>query len=445
MLPVTIWFLLSPASASNVGVMIKVAAMGQEASGAGAGNAAKSLIISTLAGGLAAIVGWELLAVWPSLTMYALFAATASLWFAGRMFKGAGMAPDGGTWMYALLTMFVVLAPAVLDTQLGSAASTSFYDRLLMFIGASLYGVTAVYVFDAFWPLPQRHHAQEALRVIRWLPGLNTLRNYKLAWLPNDLAAGLVLTTMLVPVGIAYAVASGVPGIYGLYATIVPLLAYALLGPSRILVLGPDSSLAAVILAVVLPLSAGDPARAITVASLMAIVSGLVCIAAGVLRLGFITELLSKPIRYGYMNGIALVVVISQLPKLLGFSIESTGPLRDLGQIVSGCAGRPGQRRDLRNRRCRAGRDPAVETFPAPADDPDRGGGGDRRRRLAGPREHRRRQHTRATTAGPAGIRDSVDRHRRSQRDRDRRLCRRAGCFCRYQRVVTDLCGQNKN
>ena|SRR5687767_11630191 len=91
---------------------------------------------------------------------------------------------------------------------------------------------------------------------------------------------------MLVPVGIAYAVASGVPGIYGLYATIVPLLAYALFGPSRILVLGPDSSLAAVILAVVLPLSHGDPARAVTVASLMAVVSGLVCILIGVLRLG---------------------------------------------------------------------------------------------------------------------------------------------------------------
>ena len=100
---------------------------------------------------------------WPSLTMYALLAATASLWFAARMFKGAGPAPDGGTWMYALLTMFVVLAPAVLDTQLGSAASTSFYDRLLMFAGASLYGVTAVYVFDAFWPLPQSHPVQEAL------------------------------------------------------------------------------------------------------------------------------------------------------------------------------------------------------------------------------------------------------------------------------------------
>ena len=90
--------------------------------------------------------------------------------------------------------------------------------------------------------------------------------------------AGLVLTTMLVPVGIAYAVASGVPGIYGLYATIVPLLAYALFGPSRILVLGPDSSLAAVILAVVLPLSGGDPLRAVALAGMMAVVSGTVCI-----------------------------------------------------------------------------------------------------------------------------------------------------------------------
>jgi high affinity sulfate transporter 1 len=145
-----------------------------------------------------------------------------------------------------------------------------------------------------------------------------------------------VLTTMLVPVGIAYAVASGLPGIYGLYATIVPLLAYALFGPSRILVLGPDSSLAAVILAVVLPLSAGDPMRAVALAGAMAIVSGVVCIGAGLARLGFVTELLSKPIRYGYMNGIALTVFLSQVPKLLGFSIESNGPLRDLWSITNG-------------------------------------------------------------------------------------------------------------
>src|SRR5947209_1457702 len=130
-----------------------------------------------------------------------------------------------------------------------------------------------------------------------WLPGVQVLHSYQPAWLGHDVVAGLVLTTMLVPVGIAYAEASGVPGIYGLYATIVPLLAYALFGPSRILVLGPDSSLAAVILAVVLPLSAGDPGRAVTVAGMMAVVAGLVCILIGVLRLGFVTELLSKPIR----------------------------------------------------------------------------------------------------------------------------------------------------
>ena len=165
------------------------------------------------------------------------------------------------------------------------------------------------------------------------------LRRYEAAWLPHDVMAGLVLTTMLVPVGIAYAVASGLPGICGLYATIVPLLVYALFGPSRILVLGPDSSLAPVILAVVLPLSGGDAMRAVALAGMMAVVSGLVCILIGLARLGFVTELLSKPIRYGYMNGIALTVLISQLPKLFGFSIDGDGPLRELLEIAQSVLG----------------------------------------------------------------------------------------------------------
>ena len=169
---------------------------------------------------------------------------------------------------------------------------------------------------------------------LRWLPGWQLLRHYDRGWLRHDVAAGLVLTTMLVPVGLAYAEASGVPGICGLYATIVPLLAYAVFGPSRILVLGPDSSLAPLILSVVLPLSAGDPQRAVAVAGVMALVSGAVCIAAGLARLGFVTELLSKPIRYGYMNGIALTVILSQLPKLFGFSIDAKGPVRQLVAIV---------------------------------------------------------------------------------------------------------------
>jgi high affinity sulfate transporter 1 len=143
------------------------------------------------------------------------------------------------------------------------------------------------------------------------------------------------MTTMLVPVGVAYAEASGLPGINGLYATIVPLLAYAIFGPSRILVLGPDSALAAVILTVVLPLSAGEPHRAVALAGMMAIVSGVVCVAAGLARLGFVTELLSKPIRYGYMNGIALTVLLSQVPKLFGFSVTANGPLRQTWGIVN--------------------------------------------------------------------------------------------------------------
>src|SRR6516165_6959839 len=176
--------------------------------------------------------------------------------------------------------------------------------------------------------------AVENARWLRWLPGWQVLCGYQRSWLRQDVVAGLVLTSMLLPVGLAYAQASGLPGICGLYATIVPLLAYAIFGPSRILVLGPDSSLAPLILAVVLPLSAGDAHRAVAVAGVMAIISGGVCIAGGVARLGFITELLSKPIRYGYMNGIALTVLLSQIPKLFGFSIDTQGPIRQSVAIV---------------------------------------------------------------------------------------------------------------
>ena len=122
-------------------------------------------------------------------------------------------------------------------------------------------------------------------RWLRWLPGLAMLRSYQPSWLPRDVVAGLVLTTMLAPVGVAYAVASGLGPIYGLYATIACLLAYALFGPSRILVLGPDSSLATVILGVIAPLSAGDPNRAIALASVMALVSGTILVIAGIARL----------------------------------------------------------------------------------------------------------------------------------------------------------------
>jgi high affinity sulfate transporter 1 len=170
----------------------------------------------------------------------------------------------------------------------------------------------------------------------KWMPGLHILRNYRMNWLRNDLVAGLVLTAVLVPVGMGYAEAAGLPAINGLYATIVPLLVYAIFGPSRIMVLGPDSSLAAVIAAVVVPLAAGDPARTIALAGMLAVFSGLICILAGLAHLGVITELLSKPIRYGYMNGIALIVLVGQLPKLFGFSVEGDGVIQEGLAFIKG-------------------------------------------------------------------------------------------------------------
>ncbi len=158
--------------------------------------------------------------------------------------------------------------------------------------------------------------------VFRWLPGLTVVRQYRRQWWLKDIFAGLVLTAILVPAGMGYAEAAGLPAIYGLYATIVPLMAYALFGPSRILVLGPDSSLVAIISATVLPLAGANADRAPVLAAMLAILSGVLCILAGVAKFGFITDLLAKPIRYGYLNGIALTVLISQLPKILGFSAQ---------------------------------------------------------------------------------------------------------------------------
>jgi high affinity sulfate transporter 1 len=167
---------------------------------------------------------------------------------------------------------------------------------------------------------------------------LATLRSYERAWLPRDLIAGLVLTAVLVPVGMGYAEASGLPAIYGLYATMIPLVAYALFGPSRILVLGPDSSLAALIAATILPLAAGDTATAVALAGGLAVIAGLFSLGAGVAKLGFVTDLLSTPIRYGYLNGIALTVLVGQLPKLFGFSIDAEGLIPETVAFVEGVA-----------------------------------------------------------------------------------------------------------
>jgi len=155
-LPILVWFILSSASAANAAVMIKVSSMGQEVSRCSTRDAAKSLIISTIAGGLAATIAWQFMSIWPSLTMYVLVVLLAGLFFGQRVFEGSGLRTDADTWSYAFLTMLIVLAPAVLDSTAGDAAGARFYDRLFMFGWATLYGVVAVYVFDAFWKRPEK-------------------------------------------------------------------------------------------------------------------------------------------------------------------------------------------------------------------------------------------------------------------------------------------------
>ena len=173
-------------------------------------------------------------------------------------------------------------------------------------------------------------------RVSNWLPALATAQHYDRSTLRHDVLAGLVVTAVLIPAGIGYAEASGLPAVTGLYATIVPLVAYALVGPSRLLVLGPDSALAPIIAASVIPLAAGDPDRAVALAGLLALMMGGLLLVGGLCRLGFVTDLLSKPIRLGYLNGIALVVVVSQLPKLFGFSVEDGSAVDDAWGFVTG-------------------------------------------------------------------------------------------------------------
>lgn len=167
------------------------------------------------------------------------------------------------------------------------------------------------------------------------LPGVATARAYRREWLRNDITAGLVLTALLIPAGMGYAQAAGLPAYAGLYATIVPLLAYAVVGPSKILVLGPDSSLAPLIAAAIVPLAVtDDPASAMALAGILGVLVGIILLAGGFLRLGFVTALLSKPIRLGYLNAIALVVIVGQCPKLLGFSVDASGLLGQIEQTV---------------------------------------------------------------------------------------------------------------
>ncbi|MGW7071014.1 SulP family inorganic anion transporter [Streptomyces sp. NPDC054855] len=171
-------------------------------------------------------------------------------------------------------------------------------------------------------------------------PGVRTLRSYRKEWLLKDVVAGIVLSTLLVPQGMAYAELAGLPPITGLYTSVLCLLAYAVAGPSRVLVLGPDSSLGPMIAATVLPLlvADGDSGRAVALASALALMVGAITLLAGVARLGFVADLISRPTMIGYMNGLALTILIGQLPKLFGFSTDGDGLIDEVEAFVRGIA-----------------------------------------------------------------------------------------------------------
>lgn len=179
----------------------------------------------------------------------------------------------------------------------------------------------------------------------RYIPGLRQLRPASMMSFIWDALAGLVLTAILIPAGMGYAEAAGLPAIYGLYATIVPMVVYAWMGPSRILVLGPDSTLAALIAAAIIPLSSGDTVssgdagRAVALAGMLAILAGVLCIVGSFAKLGMVTDLLSKPIRYGYIHGVAITVVISQLPKVLGFKSKGADIFEQSQSLLQGILG----------------------------------------------------------------------------------------------------------
>ena len=171
-------------------------------------------------------------------------------------------------------------------------------------------------------------------RIEKWSPGLRTLRTYNKAWLPRDLVAGAVLCALLVPQGMAYAELAGLPPITGLYTTVACLVAYAAFGPSPYLILGPDSALGPLIAAAILPLAAGNTEYAIALAGMLALIVSIICIGAGLARLGFVADLISKPVRVGYLAGLAVTIFIGQLPKLFGYSVDASGLLREFSTFL---------------------------------------------------------------------------------------------------------------
>lgn len=165
--------------------------------------------------------------------------------------------------------------------------------------------------------------------IATWLPA------YRREWLGADVVAGVSVAAVALPIAIAYSQLAGVPPVHGLYASLLPLVAYALLGSSRQLIIAPDAATCAIVAAVVAPLAGQDPVRTLALTSALAIIAGAFCIAAGLARLGFLTNFLARPILTGYLNGIAISIIAGQFGTLFGFSLKPAGFFRLLWHFFS--------------------------------------------------------------------------------------------------------------
>jgi len=167
------------------------------------------------------------------------------------------------------------------------------------------------------------------------MPGLRVLRAYDRSWLSADLLAGLSVAAIAVPIAIAYSQLAGVPPVNGLYASILPLVAYAFFGTSRQLIMAPDAATCALVAATVAPLAGDDPERYLSLTMVLTVFAGILCIGGGIARLGFLTTFLARPILTGYLNGIALSIISGQLGKLFGYPLQAKGFFRLLWEFVS--------------------------------------------------------------------------------------------------------------
>jgi high affinity sulfate transporter 1 len=165
--------------------------------------------------------------------------------------------------------------------------------------------------------------------ILSWLPG------YPKEWLRYDLVAGLAVAAVALPVAISYSQLAGVPAVYGLYASLLSLVAYAIFGSSRQLIVAPDAATCAIVAAIAAPLAGQDPVRYLSLTAALAMIAGVFCIVAGLARLGFLTNFLARPILTGYLNGIAISIIAGQLGTLFGFSLAPAGFFRLLWQFLS--------------------------------------------------------------------------------------------------------------